>query len=456
LKKKSNAGTTLFMLLLIAVISGVIFIYNSPMFEQDSPVATLKDDNGYWNMKKPLQIKIDDASGLIRYKVTLKSGERDIELASEQFMTPEMDTELTVDVPKSVFRLKVEQVQIVVEATDASRWNFMAGNSSHDAFDLIVDKKRPLLSNITNSYGIRKGGSALVVFRAADDNMKEFYIETKSGRHFASQPFYQEGYYVALIGWPVMEEHFRASIVAEDKAGNVARASIPFYIKSQSYRTRKLRLSDKYLDGKIAQLAYDYPETQGVDDPIEQFKIINEEVRGENEKLIHSITSKVSDEMISDFSINPMYPLKNAKILGGFGDHRYYYYKGQKVSEAYHLGLDMASIKQAKIRPQNGGEVVFAEYNGIYGNMPIISHGMGLYTLYGHCSNVNVHEGEQVAAKTVIANTGTTGSVLGDHLHFGVLVQGVDVRPQEWMDKQWIRLNITEVMKNARKIISRQ
>ena len=44
---------------------------------------------------------------------------------------------------------------------------------------------------------------------------------------------------------------------------------------------------------------------------------------------------------------------------------------------------------------------------------------------------------------------------MGDHLHFGVLVQGVEVRPEEWMDKEWINLNITEVMKNAKKLIGR-
>lgn len=456
MRKKSNAGSMLFMLLLIGIIGGGIFIYNSPMFEQDRPVATLQDNNGFWNMKAPLEIKIDDASGLLRYKVTLKSGERSFELASEQFMTPEMDTMLTVDVPKRVFKLKTKEVQIIVEATDASKWNFTAGNSSRDTFDLIIDKKRPLLSNITNSYGIRKGGSALVIFRTSDENMKDFYIETKNGRRFDSQPFHKEGYYVALIGWPVMDDDFRASIVAEDDAGNVSRATIPFYIKSSNYRKRQLRLSEKYLEGKIAQLADDYAETQGVDDRIEQFKIINEEVRGENEKLIHEITSKVPQEMISDFSVKPMYPLKNASILGGFGDHRSYYYKGKKVSEAWHLGLDMASVKQAKITPKNSGDVVYSDYTGIYGNMPIVSHGMGLYTLYAHCSNVNVQESDSFEANSVIANTGTTGSVLGDHLHFGVLVQGVDVRPQEWMDKQWIRLNITEVMRNAKKIIARQ
>ena len=334
------------MLLFIAIIGGGIFIYNAPMFEQDKPVATLQDNNGYWNMKKPLMIKIDDDSGIKHYKVTLKSADKSFELASEQFIEPQSDILITVDVPRNVFKLKAEEVVIVVEATDASKWNLTAGNSSKDEFPLTIDKKRPLASITTNSYGIRKGGSALVIFRASDPNMKAFYIETKSGRQFKSQPFFKEGYYAALIAWPVTEDDFRASLVAEDDAGNVARAPIPFYIKSAKYRTRKLKLSEKYLDGKISQLAEDYAETQGVEGRIEQFKVINEEVRGINETLIHEITSKVPDEMISRFVINPMYPLKNASILGGFGDHRYYHYKGEEVSEAYHLGLDMASVKR--------------------------------------------------------------------------------------------------------------
>ncbi|MEA3374176.1 MAG: M23 family metallopeptidase [Campylobacterota bacterium] len=455
MRKKSNFGSMIGMLLFIGIIAGGVFVYTSPMFEQDKPSAVLIDSNGFWNMKKPLMIKIDDESGLKQYKVTLKSGDKSFELASEQFMTPETDTVITVDVPKNVFRLKVDEVVITVEANDASSWNFMKGNSSKDDFLLIVDKRRPVANVITNSYGIRKGGSALVVFEASDDNIKSFHIETDSGKHFVGQPFYKENVYVALIAWPVMEESFRARLVVEDEAGNVARAPIPFYIKSAQYRTRTLKLSDKYLEGKIAQLAEDYAETQDVEGRIPQFKVINEDVREANEKLIHEITATVPDTMISSFSVTPMYPLKNAQILGGFGDHRYYHYHGEQVSEAYHLGLDMASVKQAKITPQNGGEVVYAGYNGIYGNMPVIHHGMGLYTLYAHCSSMNVQVGDVVKPKQVIANTGTTGSVLGDHLHFGVLVQGVDVRPQEWMDKQWIRLNITEVLNNAKKIMKR-
>jgi murein DD-endopeptidase MepM/ murein hydrolase activator NlpD len=109
----------------------------------------------------------------------------------------------------------------------------------------------------------------------------------------------------------------------------------------------------------------------------------------------------------------------------------------------------------AVIKPQNGGKVVHADYNGLYGNMPMIDHGLGLYTIYGHCSSINVSNGDVISPNTELAHTGTSGYAMGDHLHFGVLVQGVEVRPEEWMDKQWIQLNIYDIIQEAKKIINK-
>ena len=54
----------------------------------------------------------------------------------------------------------------------------------------------------------------------------------------------------------------------------------------------------------------------------------------------------------------------------------------------------------------------------------------------------------------IIGKTGTTGLALGDHLHFGVLVQGIEVRPEEWMDKKWMKDNIYDVLESAKKAIN--
>jgi len=120
------------------------------------------------------------------------------------------------------------------------------------------------------------------------------------------------------------------------------------------------------------------------------------------------------------------------------------------------MGLDLASTAEADVVVSNPGLVVYAKYNGIYGKNIIISHGLGVYSLYGHNSSFLVDEGEQVKAGDVIAKTGMTGLALGDHLHFGMLVQGIEVRPEEWMDKNWMKDNIFGVIKSAKKIIDRK
>jgi len=178
-------------------------------------------------------------------------------------------------------------------------------------------------------------------------------------------------------------------------------------------------------------------------------------MRSDNEVIINDLGKQVSSEVLHEWKIKKFYPLRNGAKVASFGDERHYYYKNKEkeISQSYHLGLDLASTKMAMIVTSNSGTVVFDEYNGIYGNMPMIDHGLGLFTLYGHCSNVLVEKGQEVQAGDKIAQTGVSGLALGDHLHFGVLVQGNEVRPEEWMDTKWIRDNIDKVFNEANKII---
>ena len=61
--------------------------------------------------------------------------------------------------------------------------------------------------------------------------------------------------------------------------------------------------------------------------------------------------------------------------------------------------------------------------------------------------------GQIVASGANIATTGTTGLALGDHLHFGVLIQGIEVRPEEWMDRKWMKESVYDILENSKKII---
>ncbi len=453
-RKKNSASALMAKLLMVVLVAGTIYVGISDTFERDKPVIVVYNGE-FWNLKEPISIQMNDQSGITSYTVVLKTQKENFDLAQEMLITPNKELKLNIKPPKRLFGLKESDVTLYIEANDASQWNFLKGNSAVVTKKMIIDKKRPQVNVIANSRSITQGGSALVVFKASDENLKSLYLESSNGKKFYPQTYLEEGNYASLVAWPVKDKNFRMHIIAKDMAGNLTKKYVPFYLNNKTYRTSKINVTDRFLDGKIAELAEEFVETQGVEDRIERFKIINEEVRAKNEALIHKITSKVPEDIVERLQITPFYPLKNGKKVASFGDHRYYYYKKKRISESYHLGLDLASVQMGEIKIRNSGKVVFSGDNGLYGTMPIIHLGMGLYTLYGHCSSVDVSVDEEVSPGMKIANTGMSGYAMGDHLHFGVLVQGIEVRPEEWMDKQWLRLNIEDIFKNAQKVINR-
>ncbi|MDP3588182.1 MAG: M23 family metallopeptidase [Sulfuricurvum sp.] len=456
MNRRGNGSGIAGLILGVVAIGAIGFMAFSPLFEREDPKLTISRD-GYWNFQDPIKVDVEDVSGLKSFSATIVGPHDEWVVVDEA--TPSKETKKSFEVlpPKGIRNPEAESVILKIEATDNSLWGMFTGNTIKKEVTLVIDQRRPVLSIIASSYKIQKGGSAIVIFKAEDTQMESLKIETTIGKTFIAQPFYKKGYYASLLAWPVQSESFSATVVARDKAGNETRGSVPLRLKDHAYKVSKIELSDAFLDGKIAELANVYEQTVGVNDRLEQFRIINEKVRADNEKVIHTITSKVSNAMVNDFRPVPFYPLVNGQKVADFGDHRIYSYKGQEnISQAYHMGLDLASIHMGAITSSNGGKVVFSQPNGIYGNLPIIDHGFGLYTLYGHCSEVHVHENDRVATAQEIAKTGMSGYAMGDHLHFGILVQGIEVRPEEWMDSKWIQDNIASVIDTAKMFIDQQ
>ena len=440
----------------LAAAGAIGFMAFSPTFERNDPTVTISHD-GFWNFKEPIHVNVQDESGLKSFKATISTDHDDWVVVDDSGVSKEKKRVFEVLPPKGRRSVEAQSIILKIEATDNSLWGLFMGNTFKKEVTLVIDQRRPVLSIIASSYKIQKGGSAIVVFKASDPHMESLKIHTNFGKTFIAQPFYKPGYYASLLAWPVQAATFSATVVARDKAGNETTSSVPVRLKDHAYKVSKIELSDAFLDGKIAELANVYEQTKGVDDRLEQFRIINEKVRADNEKVIHQITSKVSTAMVSDFRPAPFYPLVNGQKVADFGDHRIYSYKGQEnVSQAYHMGLDLASVHMDAIKSSNNGKVVFVKTNGIYGNLPIIDHGLGLYTLYGHCSEVHVQEKDTVVPQQEIARTGMSGYAMGDHLHFGILVQGIEVRPEEWMDSKWIADNITNVIDSAKMFINQQ
>ncbi len=454
-KRGSGTGWLILLLLILAVaVVGAGYIYTAKEFERVKPTIQTPKFS-YWNLKDPLKITLKDNFGLKSYQVFLSDGKNEVLVVQKDSLNLE-EEEVLVSYPRGKQLDKsAKTIQLKIKVTDASRWNYFTGNSDQKSIEFKVDNKRPIINILSNSYSITQGGSALVIFQASDDDiLSEVYIQTANNRYKA-QPYKKEGYYVSLIAWPFREDNFQANIIVKDRAGNSRTSEVPLYTKQRNYRVSWIQASDKFINGKITDLA-EQDEKYMKSDKLEKLKSVNETMRIDNEDLIKKYTSNISTEILNKWKIHKFYPLRNGQKVASFGDDRHYYYgtKENEISQSYHLGYDMASTQMADLVTSNDGTVVFAEYNGIYGNMPIIDHGLGLYTLYGHCATLNVKEGDSIKAGDKIAQTGKTGLALGDHLHFGILVQGVEVRPIEWLDSKWIRDNIDKIFKDADAIIS--
>ena len=94
-----------------------------------------------------------------------------------------------------------------------------------------------------------------------------------------------------------------------------------------------------------------------------------------------------------------------------------------------HEGIDIGVGYGTAIRAAAAGTVVYAGWEGGYGNLILVDHGDGLATAYAHQSSFAVGGGAQVAQGQVIGYVGCTGRCFGPHLHFEVRVSGSPVDP---------------------------
>lgn len=98
-------------------------------------------------------------------------------------------------------------------------------------------------------------------------------------------------------------------------------------------------------------------------------------------------------------------------------------------ASSYHQGVDLAGPEGTPIKASRSGTVSSARYSNSGGYMVTINHGDGFTSVYMHMTHYIVGAGQAVSAGQVIGYMGSTGISTGNHLHFGIALNGTYVNP---------------------------
>ena len=95
-----------------------------------------------------------------------------------------------------------------------------------------------------------------------------------------------------------------------------------------------------------------------------------------------------------------------------------------------HTGIDISAVLGAPIKSAITGNVVQVSNEGDYGKHVKICKD-NIITLYAHCEEIFVTEGQEITQGQEIASVGSTGNSTGPHLHFEIRVNDVPINPAE-------------------------
>jgi hypothetical protein len=416
-------------------------------FEHHAPQVSLPVAVDVLGRKTPFDIDVrTDPPGLRGVTVRLQAGGVNFELLNETY--PALSwrgsglAEKRVHVETDLLPLKVPEGPATLEVyAESYAWHILPpARAPLLSRPLTVRLTPPKVELLTTQHNIRLGGVDVAVFRQSPETARsgievdKYFFPAITG-YFADPT-------IALAFFAIPQDltaDVRPRLIASDAVDNQREVYLPCNIKPRRFAERTLAVDDDFLTRKVPEIEHD----NGLPieaDLLKGYLFINGDLRRQNDARIRELTASSVPEPLWD---GPFRRQPNAASLSSFADRRTYTYHGEVIDHQTHLGYDLASVKLSPVEAAQNGIVVYADNLGIYGNVVILDHGMGVFTLYGHLSSIAVQPGEHVKTGETLGQTGQTGLAGGDHLHFSVMLRGVPVDPVEWWDPHWLHDRVT-------------
>ncbi len=413
----------------VAVLASLLLLSSGTTLKIDPPVTAI-------GVATPVQVRIENPHGIRRLTAVIEQDGVRRTVAETQEPAHRWTFWRSHQGPQIRHFLAGKQqapelhdgkARLIVEVVSNDLW---ARTDSTEA-DVQIVIEPPRVSADGAQHYINQGGSELVAFtpsgyvtdsgvRVGKYEFRSFPLPSHPGQRFS------------LFAYPWdLPPDVTPVVFARNTAGTEATARFWFKVFPKKFRQRDLPIDDAFLDKVVNQI-----EPGGAGDLLTRFLKINGDMRRQNNKTLADLRFKTADHFLWS---GPFLPLINAAVESEFADKRSYIYKGKKVDEQVHLGFDLARTLHVPVPAANDGHVVWADNLGIYGNCVVVDHGYGLQSIYGHLSEFAIKVGDTVKKGQSLGKSGSTGLAGGDHLHFSMQVDGVQVNPIEWWDQHWLK-----------------
>jgi len=414
--------------LVIALLACVLTLSTSTQIQVNPPVTAVGDSTA-------VHLELTNPHGVKKVQVILEQDGKSYPVDGPQFhvhrlgfFKHEPPVSVTVNTGRRYAAgLHEGKARLIVEA----KANDLRGQTDSVAFDVDVVTRPPHVTADGAQHYINQGGAEIVSFTpsgyATDSGVS---VDRYTFRSFPMPNHPNQRFSLFAYPWD-LPTGITPLVFASNPSGARATATFSVTLKPKKFRESTIVVTDAFMQKVIADID---PENKIPGDLLARFIYCNRELRKQNAKTLYDLRLKTEEAMLwSGPFIRP-----KTKDEAFFADRRTYTYNGKAIDQETHLGFDLADRTHMPIIAPNSGKVIWADRLGIYGNCIVLDHGYGLQTIYGHMSQIDVKVGDRIAKGQKMGLSGQTGMAGGDHLHFSMQVDGVQVNPMEWWDAHWI------------------
>jgi len=421
--------TIICLIAVVVVLLVMVLRFAPPAVDLVSPVTFL-------GQATPISVHVRDPHGIGRVAAFVEQNGARYQVWEDVQPSALMDSTLTFTAGvKTTPQLKDGKAKLIVEASS----NGLLRRTGRRKAEMTVVAQPPSVSADSDQHYLYLGMADLATFavsgtwtqagvRVGDEEFRAWRMPGGKPGMFSLYAF----------AWN-MPPGTVPVVFASNGVGNDVTSPlvIQFPKKEQpKYVTHDLQVSDAFLQKVVSEL-----DSNGAGDPVERFVRVNSEMRRSNNQTLSDLRLKTVDKFLWS---HPFIRQAHSQAEASFAEVRNYIYHGRKIDQQVHLGYDLAVTQNIGVEASNDGKVVYAAPLGIYGNCIVLDHGYGLQSIYGHLRRVDVHDGDMVKQGQVMGLSGQTGMAGGDHIHFAMQLDGVQIDPKEWWDPHWIKDHIAK------------